>query len=102
MSKGVAWITGASSGIGRAIALELAASGWRVGVGARRQEALAGLGNAAAALDVCDRDSVARWAAALRERIGDPDLVVNAAGWGSSRRCRKRPTRSGTAQLRRI
>ncbi len=82
MSKGVAWITGASSGIGRAIAVELAAAGWRVGVGARRENALDGLGEAAAGLDVCDRDSVARWAIALRGRIGDPDLVVNAAGWG--------------------
>jgi 3-oxoacyl-[acyl-carrier protein] reductase len=82
MSKGVAWITGASSGIGRAIAVELAASGWRAGVGGRREEALAGLGHAAAALDVRDRGSVARWAATLRERVGDPDLVVYSAGWG--------------------
>jgi 3-oxoacyl-[acyl-carrier protein] reductase len=82
VGKRVAWVTGASSGIGRAIALELAISGWRVGVGARRVEALAGLGDAAATLDVCDRGSVERWAAALRGRIGEPDLVVHAAGWG--------------------
>jgi NAD(P)-dependent dehydrogenase (short-subunit alcohol dehydrogenase family) len=82
MSKGIAWITGASSGIGRAIAVELAAAGWRVGVGARRENALVGLGEAAVGLDVCDRDSVGRWAAVLRGRLGDPDLVVNAAGWG--------------------
>jgi 3-oxoacyl-[acyl-carrier protein] reductase len=82
MTKGTAWITGASSGIGRAIALELDRSGWRVGVGARREESLSGLGEAAAVLDVCDSGAVARWAAALRGCIGEPDLVVQAAGWG--------------------
>ncbi len=37
---GVAWITGASSGIGEAVALELARRGWTVAVTARRLEQL--------------------------------------------------------------
>jgi NAD(P)-dependent dehydrogenase (short-subunit alcohol dehydrogenase family) len=39
-SDGVAWITGASSGIGEAVALELAQRGWTVAITARRLEQL--------------------------------------------------------------
>ena len=40
---GVAWVTGASAGIGRETALELCARGWRVAVTARKAEALEAL-----------------------------------------------------------
>ena len=39
----IAWVTGASSGIGRATALALATKGWRVAVSARRHDLLAEL-----------------------------------------------------------
>jgi NADP-dependent 3-hydroxy acid dehydrogenase YdfG len=39
----IAWVTGASSGIGRATALALVAKGWRVAVSARRHDLLAEL-----------------------------------------------------------
>lgn len=42
-SDGAAWITGASGGIGRAVALRLAGAGWTVHATARRAEALAAL-----------------------------------------------------------
>lgn len=40
---GCAWITGASSGIGRELALDLARSGWKVIVTARSEQDLAEL-----------------------------------------------------------
>lgn len=78
----IAWVAGASSGIGRAIAQDLASAGWKVGVGARRVDAMLDLGTVAASLDVCDARSVEQWARGLRGRVGEPDLVVYAAGWG--------------------
>ena len=37
------WITGASSGIGKAVAEKFAKEGWRVAVSARRKEILDGM-----------------------------------------------------------
>jgi gluconate 5-dehydrogenase len=81
-------VTGASSGIGRAMAQALAAAGARVGVTSRsprRAEATAGeLGPLAAGfgLDVRDEQSVAAFAAEARGRWGGIDMLVNNAGIG--------------------
>jgi NADP-dependent 3-hydroxy acid dehydrogenase YdfG len=78
--RGVAVVTGASSGIGAATARALAADGWQVVAGARRVdriEALAAeIGGRAHVLDVTDPASVAAFATA----VGDCRLLVNNAG----------------------
>lgn len=81
-----AWIIGASSGIGRALALRLARDGYRVAASARRREALEALGREADGailsfpLDICDRDAVRRVATDVRSALGPISLVVQAAG----------------------
>ncbi|PZO02620.1 MAG: oxidoreductase [Hyphomicrobiales bacterium] len=66
-SDGVAWITGASSGIGEAVALELAQRGWTVAITARRLDQLEDVARRAEGLpgrivahagDVTDTDSM--------------------------------------------
>ncbi len=42
-ADGIAWVTGASTGIGRAVALKLAKAGWTVAVTARGADALTSL-----------------------------------------------------------
>ena len=85
----MAIVTGASSGIGRAVALEFAALGWRVAIGARRTDRLEEVavdarergGDAFVhALDVTDSLSVAGFFAAAEAALGPVDVLVNNAG----------------------
>ena len=81
-------VTGASRGIGRAIALRLAGAGARMGLMARNGDALAALaaelgGPARAAwatCDVADSAQVNAAAASLRAALGPADILVNNAG----------------------
>lgn len=88
MTKVVA-ITGASSGIGEATALHLAARGARLVLGARRGDRLAALADRIAAMggevayrvtDVTVRADLAGLVAAARERFGRLDVLVGNAG----------------------
>lgn len=84
--EGVAWITGASSGLGRALALRLAARGWTVAVSARRAEELDRLaeesGGRAVAypLDATDREAVHDAVARIECEQGPIALAVLNAG----------------------
>ena len=82
-----AWVTGASTGIGRELALKLAAGGTQVAVSARSAEKLAELARSHAnifafPLDVTARDDVAAAHRRIVESIGPIDLaILNAGVW---------------------
>lgn len=76
------WITGASTGIGRELALLLARNGVAVAASARSAEKLAALGEGVRAypLDVIDAAAVADCAARIESEMGPIDLAVFGAG----------------------
>ena len=83
----LAWITGASSGIGRATALELSRRGWKVAVSARRRAELESLRQEAAAgsieifeADVTDGVALSRVVDSIEASLGPIDLVMLNAG----------------------
>jgi short-subunit dehydrogenase len=89
----VVMITGASSGIGKGIALEIAARGAHLGLLARREELLndivseakaKGVKAVAAAADVRDAKAVREAADHFREQLGPIDIMIANAGIGTA------------------
>jgi short-subunit dehydrogenase len=92
-SKRVVFVTGASSGIGRALVIELGRRGAHLGLLARREDLLQEIvreveaaGGRALALpaDVRDAAAVSRAAEGLRKAFGPIDLLVANAGVGAT------------------
>ncbi len=77
-----AWVTGASTGIGREIALQLAAAGVQVAASARSAEKLAALGGGILAipLDVTDAAACRAAVAEIESKLGPIELAVLGAG----------------------
>jgi NAD(P)-dependent dehydrogenase (short-subunit alcohol dehydrogenase family) len=91
----VVWITGASSGLGWAFALELARQGAHLALSARRVDRLEGLGREIEALgrkavaipcDVTDEAAVREAAGKVVAHFGKLDVAVANAGFGVSGR----------------
>jgi short-subunit dehydrogenase len=88
VSGRVAWITGGSSGIGAAVARELAGCGVTVAVTARQAEKLDEVAASAAGTvcpfpaDVRDREALQAVAAEIEQRLGPIDIaMLNAGTW---------------------
>ncbi len=85
-----ALVTGAGSGIGRAVALVLLGHGYRVALAGRREDALEATANAAppgralvAPTDVGDEAAVDALFGRIRNEFGRLDLLFNNAGMGA-------------------
>ncbi|MGH8013123.1 MAG: SDR family NAD(P)-dependent oxidoreductase [Candidatus Binataceae bacterium] len=85
----VAMITGASRGLGRAMASALAAEGMRLSICARGAQALEaaatelrreGAEVTAAAVDICDPQQAQHWFETTARDLGGVDVLVNNAG----------------------
>ncbi len=88
-------ITGAGSGVGRAIVLKLADQGWRVAIVGRRAETLqettqlAGVHASRITHHICDignAGAVADMGKRVLGELGDVELLVNAAGTNAPKR----------------
>jgi NAD(P)-dependent dehydrogenase (short-subunit alcohol dehydrogenase family) len=80
-------ITGCSSGIGRATALRLAGSAWKVYASARRPESIAELRDAGCqtlALDVTDEQSMQAAVDSIEQAEGAVGVLINNAGYSQS------------------
>ncbi|MBM69429.1 MAG: short chain dehydrogenase [Haliea sp.] len=98
-ARNVVWITGASSGIGAALAVELASAGARLVLSARREDRLQAvreecIAAGAAAddvlvqpLDVADTESMPAVVETVLGRYGQVDLLINNAGISQRSAC---------------
>ncbi len=95
LSGRAVWITGAGTGIGRAMALAFAAAGCRLALTGRSRETLAETlaqveaagGTAMLAMaDVADAHQVTRAHREVTEALGDLDILVNNAGTNAPKR----------------
>ncbi len=89
----IVFLTGASSGIGEALAVEIAKKGAVLGLAARREDLLKNLAEKCESVggkarvfscDVVDAEAVQKAADALREEFGRIDILIANAGIGGN------------------
>ena len=78
------WITGASSGIGKAVMEKFASKGWKVAVSARRKEILDNMAQdqniSSFPLDVTNRDQINNVFKNILNEFGNLDLCLFSSG----------------------
>ena len=94
MNKKVVWITGASSGIGKSLALKFANEGWNVAISARRENLLKEISESnenikSFPLDVTDKIKCKEIFNKIKEHFGNIDICFFFDGNLESKR-RKR------------
>ena len=85
MNKKTIWITGGSTGIGKALAIKFANKGWNVAVSARREELLNELSDqyeniSAFPLDVTDKQKCAEVFDQIKKKYEDIDICFFSTG----------------------
>ena len=79
------WITGASSGIGRALAIKFAEKGWQVAASARREDLLNEISNlnkniSSFPLDVTDKEKCKEIINQIKNKYNDIDICFFSTG----------------------
>ena len=85
MNNKTIWITGASSGIGKALAIKFSQEGWHVAISARREELLKEISKSQKnisyfPLDVTDSEKCKSVFEEIKKKLGDIDISVFSTG----------------------
>ena len=85
MSNKVIWITGASTGIGKALAIKFSKNGWNVAISARRLELLEEISKQnenifSFPLDVTNKDECNKVFSEIKNKFGQIDLCIFSTG----------------------
>ena len=85
MNKKTIWITGGSTGIGKALAIKFASKGWNVAVSARREELLNELSNSyenisSYPLDVTDKEKCKEVFNEIKNKYENVDICFFSTG----------------------
>ena len=85
MNNKTIWITGASSGIGKSLALKFAKEGWKVAISARRENLFDEISKSnenivAFPLDVTDNEKCKSVFSQVKEKLGEVDISVFCTG----------------------
>ena len=91
MNKKVVWITGASSGIGKSLALKFAKEGWNVAISARRENLLNEISESnenikAFPLDVTDKIKCKEVFNKIKDQFGNIDICFFSTGTWSPKK----------------